>query len=505
MTFGSPLTKTGDFSMFVPWLTLFDFANVRANFKTPIDFKTIHKRSDDFALLVPIFNDLKYLTNVEFLSQYSKHVILCTTTAETPEFVSALEALSAKHGFRISYSEIEGTTKNPWMLYHKTLLAHDSVLKRTILDITEKYVIFIDGDTYVDGDLEVLCGAMDTYSFDIASVKILPARRKNIIENLQGVEYDIAMRARLLYPWLTSGAGMVARKDVMNAVMANHSLFFNGGDIEIGKLSDMMGYKVGHLPMVFYTDVPDTFNKWVNQRRSWMCGMFRHSVVNIELNLWHPFHFIYYSVVIYFLYPIKILEIITHIHLLPLVMLLYMGATFLANWKVRSKWMLIYPAYALFQVIVLIWLGLARYASTYIKTGNVGKINIKFNPNRRTVAGEIERGGTLVKNYALILAVVVVIALGAFDTLQHIIFGQPYQLFGFTEVIENMYLNFVNRATTFVSTMPRDMFWLLAIFIPLTIGLALMMRIGVSLASPQPRVEARQVVARKRVRRDISI
>jgi hypothetical protein len=64
------------------------------------------------------------------------------------------------------------------------------------------------------------------------------------------------MRSRLIYPWLTSGAGMVGKRDVLVSIMNNHSLFFNGGDIEIGKLDDMMGYKVGYIPMVFYTDVP---------------------------------------------------------------------------------------------------------------------------------------------------------------------------------------------------------------------------------------------------------
>ncbi len=406
--------------MLLPWLTIFDFANVRANFKKPIDLRKVQARSHDFALLVPIFNDLKYLTNLEFLKLYREHVILCTTTHETSEFVEALENLALEHGFRITYSPIEGSAKNPWAIYHKTLLAHDFVLKRTVHGITEKYVIFIDGDTYVANDLTVLCGAMDEYAFDISSVKILPSRRKTVIEQLQGVEYDIAMRARLIYPWLTSGAGMVARREVMNAVMENHSLFFNGGDIEIGKLADMMGYKVGHIPMIFYTDVPESFRKWVNQRRSWTCGMFRHAMVNIDLNLWHPFHFIYYSVVIYVLYPIKILEILSHLHLLPLIMMLYVVATYLANWKVRSKWMLIFPAYALFQVLVVVWLGLLQYFNTVRKTGNLGKMRIRYNPN--PYLGRIYKyATTMTKNFILILAAMIAITLAAIDSIQNLV------------------------------------------------------------------------------------
>lgn len=154
--------------MLLPWLALFDFLSVRANFKQPVDIYQIKKRSNDFALLVPIFNDVKYLSNVDFLRKYAKNVVLCTTDQETPEFREALEKIASENGFRISYASVEGKSKNPWAIYSKTLLAHDAVLKVTTYRLSEKYVIFIDGDTYVDGDLSLLCGAMDEHEFDLA-------------------------------------------------------------------------------------------------------------------------------------------------------------------------------------------------------------------------------------------------------------------------------------------------------------------------------------------------
>ncbi len=411
--------------MFLPWLTLFDFANIRANFVRPLDLNAVQTRTRDFALLVPIFNDLKYLTNIDFLDRYADRVILCTTDHETPEFVADLEALAAKHGFRVSYSPVESGVKNPWAIYHKTLLAHDAVLKSTVERLTEKYVIFIDGDTYVDGNLAVLSGAMEEQAWDIASVRVLPSKRETLMEHLQGVEYDIAMRARLLYPWLTSGAGMIAKREVMVAIMENHSLFFNGGDIEIGKLADMMGYRVGHIPMVFYTDIPSTFGKWVKQRRSWMCGMFRHSIINLEHNLYHPFHFIYFTFIIYMMYPFKLAEIISHPHLLPIILLFYIAATYIANWQVRSRWMLLFPLYALFQVMVLIWLGIYRYAQTVRKTGNIGKIRIRSASThdrqaKRRIAVKLTR------NLAVIALVITTIMLSALEPLQHLFFGREY-------------------------------------------------------------------------------
>lgn len=411
--------------MLLPLLTVFDFSTVRANFVKPIKLKKVKAQSNDFALLVPIFNSTKYLTNIDFLKKYSRHVVLCTTTNETPEFIAELEGLSKEHGFRIHTCEVGEGKKNPWAIYNKTLLAHDAVLKSTIGRLNEKYVIFIDGDTWVDGELEVLCGAMEENNFDISSIKVLPSKRETVMEHLQGVEYDIAMQARLLYPWLTSGAGMVAKRDVMIAIMKNHSLFFNGGDVEIGKLSSMMGYKVGHIPMVFYTDVPSTFMGWVRQRFSWMCGMFRHSIVNLDHNLKHPFHFIYFTFIIYFLMPFKIMEMLSRPHLIPIILAIYVVITYFANWKVRSKWMLLFPFYALFQVLFLVWCGIYRYIRTVQRSKNVGKIRVSYNPNNVRLFSAPYFGKTL-RNYSAVAIAIFVICSLNVSVFQKFVFGEDY-------------------------------------------------------------------------------
>lgn len=412
--------------MLFPWLAVFDVNTVRANFKKPIDLKKIKTRSGDFALLVPIFNNLKYLTNIEFLKKYREHVILCTTSNETNEFYESLWDLHEKYGFRVTLSAVGGTGKNPWIIYNKTLLAHDAVLKETINVIKEKYVIFVDGDTFVDGELDVLAGAMDELHYDIASVRILPGKRENIIEHLQGIEYDVAMQARLIYPWLTSGAGMIAKRDVMINIMKNHSLFFNGGDIEIGKLADMMGYSVGHLPMDFYTDVPNTWKGWIKQRFSWMCGCFRHSIINLDHNLKHPFHFIYYTFVIYFLWPFKLIEMMRHVYLIPIILGLYCVLTYIVNWRVRNKWMLIFPFYALFQVLVLTWFGIYRYISTVVKTGNVGRIKLKYNPKNISIFNP-KYTLKFLSNYSIVVSTVVILTLLISSTAQKAVFGREYE------------------------------------------------------------------------------
>ena len=429
--------------MLFPWLTVFDFRTFAANFKKSIDIKDINRRNYDLAVLIPIFNDIKYLKNINFLKKYGEKVILCTTTSESREFIRSLRELASKYGFRISYSDV-GDKKNPWAIYNKTLLAHDAVLKKAIKDIDESYVIFIDGDTVVEGDLAVLCGAAEKYNFDIASVKVLPSKRETLIEHLQGVEYDIAMQARLIYPWLTSGAGMVAKREVMVDIMRNHSLFFNGGDIEIGKLADMMGYKVGHIPMVFRTDIPDTIPGWIKQRISWMCGCFRHSVINIDKNLLHPFHFIYYSFIIFFLLPLKLFDIFTKWYILPMIIGLYIVLTFIANWKVRSRWMLVFPVYALFQILVIIWMGMYRYIKSAYKSKNIGRIKVRYDP-LYDYFWEKPYVMKAYKNSFFIFLSIYLILLGSSGFFQELIIGKRYEPIEFVYMIKDTALGAINK------------------------------------------------------------
>ena len=46
--------------MLVPWLTIFDLRNIRANFIAPVKISPKYK-SDDFVILIPIWGDIKYL------------------------------------------------------------------------------------------------------------------------------------------------------------------------------------------------------------------------------------------------------------------------------------------------------------------------------------------------------------------------------------------------------------------------------------------------------------
>ncbi len=75
--------------MLVPWLTLFDLRSIRANFinSPKVDPKL---KSEDFVILVPIWGDIKYLTNIHTLKKYPGKVILCTTNNEGGAFIKTL-------------------------------------------------------------------------------------------------------------------------------------------------------------------------------------------------------------------------------------------------------------------------------------------------------------------------------------------------------------------------------------------------------------------------------
>lgn len=363
--------------MLLPWLTLFDLKGVFANFIKPkkLDYK---RTSDDFAILVPIFNSTKYLSNLDFLKKYKEKVILCTTDEETEEFYKDLEKISKNYGFKILKSTFKKEPKNPWRIYQKTLLAHDYVLGESVKSLTSKYVIFLDADTTCKTDLKYLAGAFEKENYDLSSVVILPSKKETITENLQYIEYNNAMKSRRIYPWLTSGAAMIAKRESIKEIMKKHSMFFNGGDIEIGKIANLMGMKVGHLPVKFYTDVPETYPKLVKQRFSWFCGAFRHSVVNAHTNLSTPVYSFYFTFLIFLMLPFKIFELILHWYVLPFIILFYILMMFVINWEIRSKYMFLFPFYSLSQVLLFPILGIYRYTTTVIKTKNFGVMKVHY-------------------------------------------------------------------------------------------------------------------------------
>lgn len=346
----------------------------------------------DFSVLVPIFGNLSYLKNVEFLSQYGDRVILCTTLKESDEFNREIDSIAKRYNFRVYRSNVPVSSRlskpNPWRLFTNTLqsgesaidksTARDEIIKDGLEVVNTEYCIFIDGDTVAKKPFEKLIGLMKEKDFDLASVRVLASKNETVMERLQNYEYQLAMDGRRLYPWLTSGAGVVIRTKVIRHIMIHHSLFFSGGDIEIGKLAGLLKYKVGHLYFEFYTDVPATFKAWFKQRLVWSGGGFRHAIINFYSYSWrHPIFFLYFTVLVYGATPLRWYEMIVHPSALPLVIVIYVILTYVLLWKQRSWYMLLIPFYSLIQIMVILPCGIYMYFRMALHSENVGLIKLR--------------------------------------------------------------------------------------------------------------------------------
>jgi cellulose synthase/poly-beta-1,6-N-acetylglucosamine synthase-like glycosyltransferase len=379
-------------------ISLVDFIIItRSKFVTQHKASFETKELDDFTILVPIFGDIAYLKNIDYLKQYSSHVVLCTTTKESDEFNSQLNLIAQHFGFKIFRSEVPIASSkfnpNPWKLFTSTLtpnlqfstsIARDEIMRDSFAVVKTKYCLFLDGDTYSEDRLEKLVGLMVEKDFDVASLRVLVSKTDTLIEKLQSVEYELSMDARRVYPWLTSGAATLAKTIFIKEIMKHHSLYFQGGDIEIGRLALILGYKMGHLSFTFYTEVPSTFKAWWKQRQAWFGGGFRHAVINIHVhNFRQPLFFFYNTVLVFLAFPLRWYEAITHPLVLPMVTLIYWFLIFTFHWK-KKKWFYFYfPLYALVQIMVLVPIGVFTYFRMAFQSENIGLIKIKKDSDKQ--------------------------------------------------------------------------------------------------------------------------
>lgn len=393
----------GDISpyIFIPLLlSLVDFITIiRSRFYKAESVSSETKDCRSFTILIPIFGNMRYLKNVGFLSQYPGQVILCTTTKETSEFYSQIESIAQRFNFSVYRSRVPIASSkhkpNPWRLFSNTLTggresadnvekhilseeARDEIIREGSQSVKTEYSIFIDGDTVTDQSLGKLTGLMKQKEFDLSSVRVLASKQDTIMEKLQSVEYEFAMDARKIYPWLTSGAAMIAKTHIIREIMKHHSLFFSGGDIEIGKLAKILGFNVGHIAFPFYTDVPETFRAWFKQRMAWFGGGFRHAVINMHKYSWkHPMHFFYFTVLVYLLAPVRWYEVVRHPLVLLLVILIYWVLIFLFHWKRLRYFYILFPFYALIQIMILVPLGVYTYFKMALASQNTGAIKLR--------------------------------------------------------------------------------------------------------------------------------
>jgi len=350
----------------------------------PVDGRLLET---DFTLVVPIYGSIRYLENVEWLDQYRSHVLFVTTGSETDAFYEDLYAVADDHGFRVFVGG-EALNQEPAGKRETGGTKRDTIVRQAHQVIDTEYVVCIDADTTTEKPVDQLVGAFAASNIDLGSVPLTVANRTSVLGRLQAIEYAMAMRLRRIMPWLISGGCHVARREHHARLMNQHSLFFQGNDVELGLLAIENGMRVGHLDFEVPTNVPDTVRGWWRQRLAWSGGEFRINVVNIRLAARHPFLFFYGLVVVLLLTPVRWLSIATSGWILVAVYAVYVLAVYAVTRALREPLVLLYPLYALVYTVVLLPLGGMSYAGQAIRSRNAGVIGRR---GRRAVPGTAHR------------------------------------------------------------------------------------------------------------------
>lgn len=332
--------------------------------------------SNNFSVLVPIYGNVAYLQNVEFLRPYGNRIVLCTTSGETAEFYQALEEIAVNCGFKIFRSSYVPRT----MGRKKSTrgLTRDTIVRDALNNVQlNAYTICLDADTTADESLGSIVGALIVNNADFASVQIVTQKDGPAIVQLQRHEYILSMRARRIMPWLLSGAFHLGRTDVMRLIMQNHSLFFQGNDVETGILGDAMGFKSVHIMANVNTNVPDTLYAWWRQRIAWSAGSFRLFIVNFRFIFRHPFLWAYSGIIVIFMFALRWFAILTPGWTLLLALVFYYIAMIWLHWDEGSKWLLFQPFYSLFVSLFVVPVGIVYYFIMAIPERNFGLIRLR--------------------------------------------------------------------------------------------------------------------------------
>ena len=346
-------------------------------------------RCTDYTIVVPIYGNISYLENVDYLHQYGDRVLLTTSAGETEDFYADLESIARQHGFRTHVSSLLPSAREVAAQGARTRATTGTIRDTIVLDahdsITSNYVVCIDADTVTEVSLDYLVGRLKEANLDIASVVLTPANDDTLLARLQGHEYRMAMRIRRVMPWMISGGCHVARRHVHLDLMRRHSLFFQGNDIELGLLADLCEYQVGHIPFVVPTTVPSHFRAWFRQRRAWAGGEFRLFLVNLKVTLRHPFLYLYGGLIVIVLVPARWYTLFHPNWTLAAAMALYLVSLVAVNWKTRDRSLLVYPLYTLFYTLVMVPIGVVAYFEMAIKYKNLGLITLRRKRRPETV------------------------------------------------------------------------------------------------------------------------
>jgi len=371
-------------------LLAFDFQNLLAwwhgRVVSPGDGWT-----SDFTVVVPLYGHPRYFAGRDGLAPYRANVLVAleTTPPHMEEFADVLEA----EGWRVCRIQID--TPCP-----------PALMKEALGGVTTRYALRLDADTRLGPGLQRVVAAVAESDADLCSVKVDAEGPRTTAAKLQGLEYRIAMLSRHYRPWLTSGACFIGKTESLRLIFERHTLWTPGEDIETGRIAHALKLKIRHADFVVTTEVPETWPALFHQRRLWWAGTFRHSFVNADRNLvqlpvWTGYmllavfastYFKWWAMIDWRALPFE----------LPLVFATYAFVTFVSNLQVRSRWMVVFPVYALAQSLVMPVLGAVTYALLLQHRRRAGRFRFRY--RRGLPAAALERARReRIDRYALLV------------------------------------------------------------------------------------------------------
>jgi cellulose synthase/poly-beta-1,6-N-acetylglucosamine synthase-like glycosyltransferase len=350
-------------------LFLFEFQNLLALNER----RVLHLGWDetyDFTIVVPVYGKPSYLQNLDSLVRWKANVLL-SLEITNPEMVAFADRM-----------EGEGWAVNRVLLERPTV---PQVVRSAVETVTTTYVIRVDADTELSRDLPRAIARLQRDGADVCSVKTRVAAPATAVEKIQALEYAMSMLARHFRPWMLSGACIIARADALRRIYSMHTMWYPGEDIETGRIAKAQGYRVRHLDYEVFTIAPNTWGALFRQRRTWWAGSFLHTVVNCDRAVLHAPVWLFYYVAlvwcgVYLHWDYSVAGLVHFAELFPLLWILYVGVTLVANWRVRSRWMLVFPLYSFVQSSVMPIFGVLRYVQIAWRHRAVGRMRFNHLP-----------------------------------------------------------------------------------------------------------------------------
>jgi len=344
-----------------------DLRNVLAFFKKPT--RTSKKVCDDYTVVVPVWGDRKLLKSLK--KSAHKLVVLTRPSKNSKQLQKQLKQFR-ELGAKIVEVEQEGYFGGDSYKY----VMIKKCLEEDMIDT--KYVVFMDADSYFKENVGKAVSTLEENKLDFVSVNVVPSTRSNFLQKFQRLEYAMAMRTRYFMEWTVSGACLIIKQSSLKRILKKHTLFFSGGDFEIGFIGKKLGMKIGHINFNVYTKVPRKLRELFNQRKRWWGGAFRQSIVNFDKTVKISALYSIYVLFVFVTYPLRLLSLFWFPWLIPVLWLIHIPLVCVAANQKPTVISVLFPLYSFLKMTLMLIpvFGVVQWTRNYLKTRCTGRFSL---------------------------------------------------------------------------------------------------------------------------------